>query len=48
MDGSGIQSIESVELAAKLREKVNAFNVKGALQSVVVTALFVVIPELFQ
>ena len=46
MDGSGIQPVESSDLAAQLRDKVNAFNARGALKAFAITALFVVIPEL--
>jgi len=46
VDGSGIQRIESAELAARLRQKVTSFNIAGALQALAITALFVVLPEL--
>ena len=45
MDGSGIQRIESADLAAKLRAKVNAFNARGAAKAAAITALFVAVPE---
>jgi len=47
VDGSGIQRIESADLAAKLRNKVNVFNARGAARALAITAAFVVIPEFF-
>jgi hypothetical protein len=47
VDGSGLQAIEDQGVAAKLRAKVNAFNLKTAAAVAAATLLYVVVPELF-
>ena len=46
VDGSGLQQIEDATLAAKLRAKVNAFNLQSAKVVGVLVLLFVIVPEL--
>ena len=47
VDGSGLQSIDDPSLAARLRAKVNAFNLQSAKVVGAATLLFVILPELF-
>jgi len=47
VDGSGLQQIENPTLAAKLRAKVNTFNLQSAAVVGAATLLFVALPELF-
>lgn len=46
VDGSGLQQIDDPALAATLRAKVNAFNVRTAAAVSLATLLFVALPEL--
>ena len=46
MDGTGLQPIGDASLASRLRDKVNAFNLKTAGAVAAATLLFVAVPEL--
>lgn len=47
VEGAGLQRIEDAALAARLRDKVNAFNARTAAAVGLATLLFVALPELF-
>lgn len=47
VDGTGLQKIRDPALAARLRDKVNAFNAQTAKVVGIATLLFVLLPELF-
>ena len=46
VDGSGLQAIEDQSIAAKLRAKVNQFNLQTAAIVFGATLLYVFVPEL--
>lgn len=48
VDGSGLQRIEDLGIAAQLRAKVNEFNVKSFAVVGSATLLYVFIPALLQ
>lgn len=48
VDGTGMQAIDDQTVAAKLRNKVNDFNVQTILVSLAITAVYAVLPFIWQ
>lgn len=48
VDGSGIQTIDDPAVAARLRDKVNAFNLKTGVYVAVATLIYAALPALFE